>query len=273
MRPVALQAVAVAGLLVLAGCAALPGTTDNGPSPDEFPDDSAVNESVYDSHAALLANTSFTVQFEYAEKHYEPVLGEKDWFWSNSSQRVLVEPGASQYLAQPNGTSNMLGSGDIQRIYSNGTGAYALLREDNESTVTAGTSRVFNESSEYYLWQGWSELPGGGQWMYNLVSENVTFERQGIETFDGVDVMRYEASGLDAGPDWMRDHDTYSYSDFSVALLLDTDGVIRYYEAELNRTHDEEPEVRHRMFNATVTDVGSTDVEKPEWVANATEGS
>jgi hypothetical protein len=263
-------AVAVAALVVLSGCAGLAGTGDDGPSPDEFPEASAIDQSVFDNHAALLSNTSFTVTFETTEKRPD-IRNSSNFIYWNSSRRVLVEPGASQYLSQPNGTSDFLGSSNLQSFYSEGDGVvYELNREDNESTVGTSTYRIFNESSEWYLWQGWEELNMGS--LYFFVSENVTYERQSIETYDGVDVMRYEATGVDAMPDWIREGSSnISYTDFSMSLLVDTDGVIRYYRGELDQVID--GETRNQTLVHTVSDVGSTDVDKPDGVANATAGS
>lgn len=274
MRPSPLPAIAVV-LLVLAGCAGIPGTGDSGPSPGEFPDASAIDQSVYERHAALLANTSFTVRFETTEKRPDPHPRESGNFtWLNSSQRVLVEPGASQYLSQPNGTIDYLGASTVQSAYSNGTRTFWLTEAGNESTVQTGETRlVFDESGDYYLWQGWAEFNRLS--LYHYISENVTFQRTGIETFAGVDVMRYEATGADALTGRLRDPSSYNYTDFSVTLLLDADGVIRYYQAEVDIERDERgfDRMQNLTLVSTVTDVGSTDVERPDWASNATVGS
>jgi hypothetical protein len=54
-------------------------------------------------------------------------------------------------------------------------------------------------------------------------------------------------------------------------LLLDTDGVIRSYQYTFVKPPERSNRVR---FSRTysLSDVGSTDVEKPDWVANATAG-
>ena len=270
-----LPVIAVAVLLTLSGCAGLSPTDDSGASPDEFPDASAINESVYERHAAVLTNTSFTVTFETTRKTPDPRPGHAGNFtWLNSSQRVLVDPVGSQYRSQPNGTIDYLGAANVQGVYSNGTRTYWLLNEGNESTVRTGKSRlVFNESSDYYLWRGWAEFNRLS--LYHYITENVTFERRGIETFDGVEVMRYQVNGADALTGRLRDPGSYNYTDFSVTLLLDADGVIRYYRAEVDIERDEQgfDRMENRTLVSSVTDVGRTGVEKPDWVSNASVGS
>jgi len=104
-----------------------------------------------------------------------------------------------------------------------------VWREGDDVTVKpAINSRIFNESSEQYLWNGlFSKDPG-----YDFGAINATYEREGVEMFQGKAVMRYEATGADAltsrwagGP-----NASWSYKNFSAAILLDEDGVIRHYE-------------------------------------------
>lgn len=271
MRPSALPAITVVAVLVLAGCAGPAGTNtdEDGPSPDEFPNASAIDQSVFDRHAALLTNTSFTVRFEKTEKRPN-IQPPPNVTYFNHTERVLVEPGASQYLSQPNGTLDYLGTTNIQSVYTNGNNTYQLVREDNESTVQTANSRsdihpIFNESNEEYLWQGW--MYTYKRTMYWFPAQNITYERKGIETFQGVAVMRYEATGVDALPEQYRP----AFADFSTTLLLDADGVVRYYRVDANQTDGSGFKDYTRVH--TVSDVGSTDVQKPDWVSNTTTGS
>lgn len=287
MRMSPLPAVALGALLVLSGCSGLAGTNDGSPSQEAFPDASTIDQSVFERHAALLANTSFTVRLEKNGTRIEvPSRGVAILTPYNISQRVLVEPGASQYLSQPNGTleSGIERTRNLQSMYVDENSVYRLLREDNESTVQTDrrVPSIFNESSDEYLWQGWSTyyLRRIGKEPYNYISENVTYERLGTETFDGVEVMRYEATGVDALADSLREWPSresiesipeFNYTDFSVTLLLDADGAIRYFRCEADIVPSD-PSLGSSNVTLvhTVTDVGSTDVEKPDWAANAT---
>ena len=273
-----LPAVAIAVLVVLSGCSGLIASNDDGPSYEAFPDASAIDQSVFEGHAALLANTSFTVDFNTTVWRQPPPSRTETFSGRfNGSQRVLVEPGASQYLYQPNVTilSRTCGfrAANLQSMYSKGKDVYALMRDDNGSTVQKGSiCAVFNESSDEYLWQGWRETPMALP--YSYISENVTYERRGIETFDGVEVMRYEATGADALSDSLREREpALSYKDVSMTLLVDTDGVIRYFRGEVDQVATSGDWWWNATLVHSVTNVGSTDVKKPDWASNVTAGS
>ena len=272
MRASPLSAMAVVALLTLAGCTGLTGTdtATSGPSPDEFPDASAVNESAFDRHAAAVANTSFTLTVERSQKDREPSFVEKNFTYRNGSYRYFIEPGASQYRAEADGYF----VGNDVTYYSNGTATYSMWREDNGSmTVNPRRYPVFNESSEAYLWGGWFD--GGSGDAHDSIAINATYERRGVERVQGVSVMRYEATGVDTLPDWVGDGNASSvFEAFSATLLVDADGVIRHYRYEFVYV-DYQTRRISRTYN--VTDVGSTDVQKPDWastvVSNATASS
>ncbi|WP_224448631.1 DUF7537 family lipoprotein [Haloprofundus salilacus] len=183
----------------------------------------------------------------------------------NDTGHFLVEPGASQYLAHTNGYFSVNGT-----TYSNGSTEYALSRTENGSRVSPTPAPVFNESGERYLWRGWFNNDSGSQHAFAAI--DATYEREGVETFQGVPVMRYEATGVDALADsWAGGENASSwYEEFSATLLLDEDGVIRHYEYEFVWVDYHTRRITHSY---TLSDVGSTDVEKPEWAANATAGS
>ena len=264
MRASPLSAIAVVALLALVGCAGPAGTDtgNSGPSPEEFPSASAINQSVFDRHADVLANTDFTLTAERIQKDRNPSFVEKNFTYRNGTTRYLVEPGASQYLAHADGYFQ----GNVT-YYSNGSTTYRMWREDNESTVKkVPRYPIFNESSGYYLWRGW--FNNDSESRLAVVAINATYEREGVETFQGVPVMRYEATGVDALPDWVaRGNASSFFEDFSATLLIDADGVIRHYRYEFVYV---DYQTRRITRAYTVSDVGSTDVKKPDLVANAT---
>lgn len=265
MRVSSPSAIVVVVLVVLAGCTGLPDAGDSRPSPDEFPNASAINPSVFDRHAAVLADTSFTLSTEKTRKVRNPIPLEKNYTYMNGSGRFFVEPGASQYLAQVTGYF----VGENVTYYSNGSTTYVQWREHNELTVKKVRHfPIFNESSERYLWGGWFNHDTGP---LDFAAINATYEREGVEMFHGVPVMRYEARGVDALPDLIVDGNESSYfEEFSATLLLDEDGVIRYFRYEfVYATY----RIRRITRAYTLTDVGSTDVQKPEWMSKATTGS
>jgi hypothetical protein len=268
MRGSPLAAIAVTALLVTAGCTGLPETGETQPSADAFPEASAVDESVFDAHSEALANTSFTLTVERIENESAPAP-EQDFRYSEERSRFLVEPGAAQYLVHTTAT----GDGSLVvngTTYSDGTTAYRLSREDGERDVSTleTVPPVFDESRGQYLWQYWF---GSDTASFEHAAVNATFEREGVETVRGVPVMRYEAAGVDALSEtrlW-GDGASEQFEAFSATLLLDEDGVVRQFEYEFVFAVTESGP-RRVAATYSLSDVGTTDVEEPEWMANAT---
>ncbi len=220
-----------------------------------------------DRHAALLANESFTVEFEQSVARHDPEYasllgGSSTW---NGSRRALVDPEAGQFLLDSRGEWPYLGSLQNGSVYSNGTTTYVLKRTNTGSRVTMDSdARRLNRSSEQYLWTGWQQRMFNEPYQY--ISDNTSYERLGMETFRDAKVMRYEAVGVDA-----LDGRSPAMTDFSATLLVDADGVIRRYRVEIAWEADNE--TLNVTVAHTVTDVGNTDVERPDWTSNATSGS
>ncbi|ELZ27637.1 hypothetical protein C475_06945 [Halosimplex carlsbadense 2-9-1] len=270
MRASPLPAIVVA-LLLVAGCAGLPGAGGTEPapdvSPDEFPNASAIDQSVFERHAAAMGNTSFTLSTDRTQKDRVLRPSERNYTYENSTFSYFVDPNDSQYLARGNGY--FLG-GNVT-YYSNGNTTYEMWREDGETTVRPAFGfAVFNESNEEYLWRGFFNNATGNQ--HDFAAIDATFEREGVETFRGRPVMRYEAAGLDALADsWASGENVSSwFEEFSATILIDEDGVIRHYEYDFVWT---EYATRRVTKSYTLSDVGSTDVERPGWAANVTAGS
>ncbi len=272
MRMSPLSAIAVVALLVFAGCTGLPGADENSSpdaspdvSPDEFPNASAIDQSVFDSHATVMANTSFTLSTE--KNRTDRVLhpSEKDVRHMNDTSRFLAEPSNSQYLLDTTGYFSGNGS-----TYSNGSAEYVLFEDDRTTVRKLSPASVFNESSDRYLWRGLFSNDSMRQLDHAAI--DATYEREGVETFQGVPVMRYEATGVDALSDsWAGGENASSwYEEFSATLLLDEDGVIRHYEYEFVWA---ESTTQRITQSYTLSDVGNTDVEKPDWAEDATAGS
>lgn len=274
MRASPLSVIVVVALLVFAGCTGLPGTGENQPSPDaspaDFPKASAINQSVFDTHTTALANTSFTLTIERTRKESNPTA-ETNFTYQNTTSRFLVEPGVSQHLVHTTGSGNWLGSN--RSIYSNGRTVYVLYWESNQTQVLdVAFVPVFNESDDKYLWSGFFDNDSGNRLEHATI--DATFQREGVETFQAVPVMRYETTDDAALPDWWAGGENASsrYEEFSATILIDEDGVIRHYQYEIIfPVFDYRP--RRIAVAYTLSDVGSTDVEKPDWMANATAGS
>lgn len=269
MRASPLSAIAVVALLVFAGCSGLPDEGANGSSPHaspaDFPNASAIAQSVFDTHANALANTSFTLSTERIQKDRVLRPSERNFTYKNETGRFLVEPGASQYLGYTDGYFSGNGT-----YYANGSRECALFEDNRTRVRKLSPMSVFNESSDQYLWGGWFSNESGNQLEHAAI--DAAFQREGVETFQGVPVMRYETTGVEALADsWAGGENASSdFEEFEATLLLDEDGVIRHYAYEFVWA---DYHTRRITEAYTLFDVGSTDVEKPDWVANATAGS
>ena len=91
----------------------------------------------------------------------------------------------------------------------------------------------------------------------------------GTETFDGVTVDRYEYSNLAAwrqfGAGTIGSSDNVTVTDFTVAVLVDEDGLARQTAWTLTGETDEGETVSVE-WRYEVTDVGTTSVPDPDWL-------
>ncbi|MFC7203641.1 hypothetical protein ACFQJC_08950 [Haloferax namakaokahaiae] len=218
---------------------------------------------MFDRHTTEMANTNFTLAAERTRKERAPARSENNFTYMNETARFLVEPSDSQYLVHTDGYF----SGN-STIYSNGSTEYVLLPDNRTMVRKLTPESVFNESSDKYLWRGWFNNDSGSLRVLAFVSIDATYQREGVETYRGVPVMRYEVTGVDALPGWAGGGAPNSYfEEFSATLLIDENGVIRHFEYEFVWI---DYHTRKMTETYTLSEVGSTSVQKPGWVANTT---
>lgn len=91
------------------------------------------------------------------------------------------------------------------------------------------------------------------------------FSAVGTETYDGVDVTRYERTDQ---PDWISPQTTnteFTWTAFTYVVLVDADGLVRY-ESWSGEGVDEAGAETTMTFTYSLTDVGSTVIEDPNWL-------
>mgnify|MGYP000067648145 CR=1 FL=1 len=232
----ALLAVSLAALLVVAGCAGTSGDSGDGDGGD-YPAADAVDESLIEDHSAALADTSFT----------ERMVTETNQ--ATITQVRKLDPGDDQYLLESTGFGN-------STTYTDGDQHYQRTVLEDQTQVSAVDSGVNT-----------SVVGPSSQYLTAFVSANVTYERDGSTTFDGDDVARYTAEGLDALSEEMRNDvgENTTLQSFSGSVLVDGDGVIRKVEVDIETERDGQAQTA--SITVEVTDVGSTDVEEPDWVS------
>lgn len=169
-----------------------------------------------------------------------------------SSATVLVDRTDDQYLQR---STSAFGN---STLYTAGNTSYQRSQYGNQTQV-ARTDRSVNVTAAVR----------GSSTLEIFISHNVTYEQVGTETFDGDEVMRYEAEGVDKLSEEFRNStgENLTVTDFSATLLLDGEGRVRKFSADFSFTRN--GETSNTTFVTTVTDVGSTDVEEPDWVSQA----
>jgi hypothetical protein len=94
------------------------------------------------------------------------------------------------------------------------------------------------------------------------------FTAVGAETYDGVSVTRYERTDR---PNWVAAQgadDEFTWTEFTYTVLVDEDGLVR--SESWGGEGVDDGGVRHTMeFSYSLTDVGSTSVEEPDWIEAA----
>lgn len=87
----------------------------------------------------------------------------------------------------------------------------------------------------------------------------------GVTTYDGVEVVELTAARADVKPDALVGNTTVET--FESRLLVDRSGRVRLFEYRIVGTTDGEPFSFRLRFR--LSDVGSTTVERPDWVSRA----
>jgi len=93
------------------------------------------------------------------------------------------------------------------------------------------------------------------------------YTRVGTETFDGVEVTRYEASQL---TDWYGNgyDDEVEWTEFTYVVLVDGDGLVR--SEGWSATGVDAEDVAHTIeYSYSLTAIGSTAIDEPDWLAEA----
>ncbi|MFB6140917.1 MAG: hypothetical protein ABEJ26_10830 [Halosimplex sp.] len=150
---------------------------------------------------------------------------------------------------------------DYETYFADGMG-YQRIGSGEEATYSVAETpfspdtTLFNAEPKIYTYGGLDE-----------------FETAGTETFDGVTVTRYERTQR---PAWLagqfQSEDDVRWTKFTFAVLVDGDGLVRSesWHAEGVDADDATVEMD---FSYSLTGVGSTTVEEPDWADAARENA
>lgn len=261
-----IAAIAVATLLVFAGCSAGGdgGGTTAAPETTDAPTDAATTEAsggdgpIYES--PLEAATVAT--------NHESVVREAGSFTLSSTsnqtqgdQSRSVESTVSADLSSGAYLSTQDASGRLVETFGYGNGtAYQRFVIDNESrySVPPQTPNA-------------SQLAGGS--IESFVNA-FQFDHTGTESVDGTDTDVYEASGfedLNQSAEGFGELDEENVSNVNARVYVADSGLVKQFEYSLT-VQTESGEVSIAIVQQYV-DVGSTTVSEPPWIDEARENT
>lgn len=253
--------------VVLAGCSGGGVTDGSGNSAPETatPTETAAGTggsvtgaetlSVADADARLREAGSFTTEWSYT-------VTEADGSVVSITDRYAVDLNANR---------------SIQRFSTQGPDA----RVDFEIFVADGTSYTRYGDGEQTFYQVSEQPPnvfdsatGRASSFYGDAEEDAQFV--GTETYDGVTVSRYEYSDADAWSTYNQEttsslfetDEAVTVTDFTVAVLVDSNNVGRLTTWTLTG-ETESGQTVSVDWRYSLTDIGSTTVEEPDWLADA----
>ena len=252
----------VVSLVVLAGCAGggdvAPGAEggDAGSTGDGGADDGDGAEFDLGDPERLLRDAgSFTVTWSYAgadasgaeteftREFYADLESERSYSRTASATDGRADGGGFEQYVADGVTYTRFGSGDD-----------AMVTSQEGSTEVLGTAIALSQARAYGA------------------DDGLTFA--GTETFDGVTVDRYELSAADqalirAGSVAAQgEPGTLEITSFEYVVLVDEDGLSRHESWAFSGRTDDQNEVSG-SWEFSLTGVGSTTVEEPDWLDEA----
>jgi hypothetical protein len=254
MQPIRISTVFVVLTVLLAGCA---GVTDSSSGPTATADGTTGSDdlSLDEADERLRAAGSFTTQWSYTVREAD---GTTTQF--NNTYEVDLDANRSREVFSTSGPD---------------------ARTDYEVFVADGTSYTRYGSGDDAFYQT-SDQPspvfdsatGRAAGFYNSLEADATFE--GTESYDGVTVSRYEYADPEAWAAYNQglasaSFDTdeeVSVTEFSISVLVDGNDVARLTTWTVTG-ETESGDTVSIEWAYSITDIGSTTVEEPDWLDEA----
>lgn len=256
--------VLVSLLVVFAGCSAIgiddavdevPTTTPDADLGSEPADGSS--ETADSGGVELVENRTAVLR---AAGSYTSV-----WQMESSSDGEVV--GSTTYTHAVDYDNERSSFGMLMRNEDEVTNDYETFQAEGVSYVRYGTG----EDATYQM----NEAPFAPENTLFPVQSYVTdaddlseFAAAGTETYDGVSVTRYERTDRPAWVATQGADDEFRWTEFTYTVLVDENGLVRS-EGWGGEGVDEDGVTQTMQFSYSLTDVGSTVVEEPDWTANA----
>lgn len=184
-------------------------------------------EEIVSTHMGLISNISHTVSYVQ--------------YNSSTSGTLEVEPNASTAYID-----YTIDGFDLEIYTNNGSGTRRFVTD-------GGEERLRDVNVSIRQMQSTLVLPA-----FVGTYRAATYTHAGTTTYEGLDVHRYEVTGL---ADDRIALNASNATDVSGYLLVDERGLIVDYQ--LSFTY----EGQQRMYQYTLTDIGSTSVSEPSWAS------
>lgn len=248
-----LPTVIVVLIVLLAGCAGGSGDLAAGDTPETTDDSSGAITLVENRTAALMAAGSYTSVWEMAFDSEGERIGATTY-----THAVDYENERSSFGMLMTNEDEV--SNDFENFYAAGS-QYSRYGSGEDATYQIATAEFAPGNT---LFPVESSFATG--------SDLEAFSAVGTETYDGVAVTRYERTDR---PTWINNQaggDDFTWTSFDYVVLVDEDGLVRY-ESWGGDGVDEDGVEQTITFSYSLTNVGSTVVEDPDWLATAEEQS
>jgi len=234
-------------LVVLAGCVGGSGTSNTGGEPDN----SATGDVtlVENRTAALLDAGGYTSTWEMKYTNEDEGTGSTTY-----THAVDYENQRSSFEMQVTDQDEVTNA--FTNFYVDGV-SYVRYGEGDEATYSASESLFTPENTMFPV-----------ESTITSASDLTEFSAVGTETYDGITVTRYERTDQ---PDWIAPQATgteFTWTEFTYVVLVDTDGLVRY-ENWSGEGVDEAGTETTMTFSYSLTGVGSTVIEDPNWLTIA----
>lgn len=252
LKPVVL----LVGLLVItAGCmdvlgTGVPADADGASGPGGSADDGPSAggndvELVENRTAALRAAGSYTSVWGMTYTQDGEVVGETSY----TTAVDYANERSSFSMVQTNEGEVQTG---FESYYADGT-SYTRYSEDETYAVDDGAQ--FAPDRSLFAPDTYTHTAG----------DLAEYTRVGTETYDGVEVTRYE---LTERPAWLAQQapdEEFTWTEFTYTVLVDDDGLVRF-EGWTGEGVDDDGVTATMEYSYALTGVGSTVVEEPAWI-------
>lgn len=269
MRSKAILAVAVATLVLLAGCGGVLSPSDQSPTdaPTENPETPAefgpesLSEANYDAHTTALNEAG---SFSATEELY---------LASNTSEETITITSTFR-LNETRSYSNQtdLFGGNVETYMADGV---TSQQTTNPFTQEVTVDSVATENaSEGFGYEGVTVVDTttatGPNYFEDGQLENLSLDKSGYTDFNDQRVAVYEVSDSDLAAYFeSAEQGVSSVQEAELTVYVNADGVFVYQNFYLKG--EVEGEVLTIQSSHTIDDVGTTDVPAPEWLPNELE--